>query len=123
MQPLLHMVLAFNLFIFCINVGFYFIGNGLGIDGVSKMSMDVTTTTANLNSTSQEFSSEGGFNPELIFGDFGRAITLFMQMISGGYVLDTMQSVGLSEYLILPIQMVLGFMTVGSLLYLLSGRA
>lgn len=123
MRVLFEIVLAFNLFVLCINVGFYFIGNGLGIDSVSNMSLDVETINSELNSTSQDFGTQGGFNPELIFGDFGRAITLFMQIISGGYILETLTNVGLSQDLIIPMQMVIGFSTVISLLYLLSGRA
>lgn len=122
MRDLYQIVVALFMFMLCINGGFWFIGNALGIPGIAVYSTDFETLNQTYGNQANEFEDDGGFNPALIFGDFGRGITVFMELISGKYVLATMTNFGLSESFILPIQVIVGFMTVVSLVYLVSGR-
>lgn len=122
MRDIYQIVIAFYLFMLCINLGFYFVGGALGIPGISSYSTNFNTLNSTYNSQAQSYAQGGGFNTALIFGDFGKGITDFMSIISGKYVLDTMTNIGMPDSLVLPMQVIVGFMAVVSLIYLVSGR-
>lgn len=110
-------------FFLCINFGLWFIGSSLDLDSIKGMSIDFQAQNITLQNQINTFESGGGFDLDLIFGDFRKAINVFMQMISGGYVVNTLTSLGFPEDFTLPMRVVIGFMTIGSLIYLVSGRA
>ena len=81
------------------------------------------TLVADVNSITVSFDDGGGdWNPVLIFGDFTRTITVFMEIISGGYIVTTLENLGLPAFFTVQFQTILGVMTLGSLGYLISGR-
>jgi hypothetical protein len=76
------------------------------------------------NDTINSFEGGGGFNPIFLFGDFGKGVTAFFQAVSGGYVMDTLGRLGMSEVFQTYMQIVvLGFLGVGTLIYYISGRS
>ncbi|WP_431753939.1 hypothetical protein [Nitrososphaera sp.] len=84
--------------------------------------VNFTTLQTSVNATTDIFGAGGGFNTAFIFGDFGKAITVFMQMISGGYIVETLQLLYFPDYFLVPFQAIVGVMTLGGLIYLVSGR-
>ena len=122
MRDFYQIVSALMLFMLCLNGGFWFIGNALGIPGIAVFSTDFETLNDDYNTTAQGFDDDGGFNPVLIFGDFGKGINVFMELISGKYVLQTMTNFGFSDAFVFPLQVIVAFLTVVSLIYLVSGR-
>jgi hypothetical protein len=84
--------------------------------------VNFTTLQADVNSTTAGFGDGSGFNVDFIFGDYGKAITVFMNMISGGYIVQTMELLAFPDYFTIPFQAIIGVMTLGGLIYLVSGR-
>lgn len=123
MRDIYQIVIAIYLFFLCINMGFWFLGNALNIPLITGYSTDFNTLQDTYNSTAGDFQGGNAFNAAFIFGDFGKAINTFFGIISGAYVLNTMTIMGFSEYFVLPMQVIIvGFMSVISLIYLVSGR-
>lgn len=122
MRDLYQNLILINFLFICINLGFYFIGNAFTQPTISGKSLNFTTLNSDSNSTVQGFQGGGGFNTAFIFGDFGKAITVFMNLISGGYVVNTLTVLGFPDYFVIPFQAILGIGTVVSLIYLVSGR-
>lgn len=123
MRDFFQMVLVLDLFFFCINLGLYMVNSAFYPD-TETLQPVVNFTQLNENSTAiaDGFGGGGGFNTAFIFGDFGKAITVFMQMISGGYIVETLQLLAFPAYFTIPFQAIVGIMTVGALVYLVSGR-
>lgn len=124
MRDALVMLIGAYLFILCVNGALWFLGNAFGLDTVSGLSLNFTSLNTNLTNQGKEFGEDGGFNPELIFGDFGKGITQFWQLISGGFLMEFMERLGLDSNFILPMQVtVVGFLGVIAGIYYISGRA
>ena len=123
MRDFFQMVLVLDLLFFCINLGLYMV-NAAFYPGTETLQPQVNFTALNSNSTdiADSFEGGGGFNTAFIFGDFGKAITVFFQMISGGYIAETLQLLSFPVYFTFPFQAIVGTMTVGALVYLVSGR-
>ena len=122
MRDLMQITLAVSLFGLIMNGSFYFVGTALGVPAIVGYSSDLQAIENNLDTQAQSFNNTGGFNPALIFGDFGKAITVFMNLISGHYFLIVLTSFGFAESFVFMLQVVFGFLTVASLIYLVSGR-
>lgn len=123
MRVLYEIAVAFSLFILMINFAFYWIGNSLGIDSVANLSNNFLETNATIAAQVDGIdTSENAFNPALIFGDFFGAVNLFIDFISGGFILNTLQGFGFDIYFLTGIQVMMGALTLFSIIYLISGR-
>jgi hypothetical protein len=128
MQAFFQIVLTLDLFFLCINLGLYMANSAFFPDEANSahpvIPQAVNFTQLNENSTAiaDSFEGGGGFNTAFIFGDFGRAITVFFQMVSGGYIVDTLNVLGFPGYFTVALQAIVGTMTIGALVYLVSGR-
>ena len=123
MQAWFSAVLTINLFFFCINMGLYMVNAAFYPDtDTLQPKVNFTSLKGNVSTITDGFETDGGFNTAFIFGDFAKAITVFMQMISGGYIVETLQLLAFPVYFTLPFQAIVGVMTVGGLIYLVSGR-
>lgn len=117
-----HILFALYLFIFCVNLGFYFIGNSFGISSISQRSIDFNELNNTLKTRGENFETNA-FDPTFIFGDFGKGAGEFWDLLSGGYVLETFGNMGFSEFFIFPLQVIFfGFLLLGGLVYYISGR-
>lgn len=131
MQQFMSMVLSIEIFIMCVSGSFYFIGAELGLTAIQRLGQPTNDATPadslqNLNSTFRATASTyqtKPFDALLIFGDFSRAITNFMNIISGGYLFNVMQHLGIfpASFTII-IQVVFGLSVIMTLIYLVSGR-
>jgi len=128
MQAWFSAVLSINLFFLCINLGLYMANSAFYPEQADTDSpvipQAVNFTALNENSTVivDSFGDGGGFNPALIFGDFIKAGTTFMQLVSGGYIVQTLNLLGFPGYFTMAFQGIVGVMTIGGLLYIVSGR-
>jgi hypothetical protein len=123
MQAWFSAVLTLNLFFFCINLGLYMVNAAFYTDTETlQPKVNFTTLQADVNSTTAGFGDGNGFNTAFIFGDYGKAITVFMNMISGGYIVQTLELFAFPDYFTIPFQAIIGVMTLGGLIYLVSGR-
>ena len=117
------MVLVLDLFFFCINLGLYMVNAAFYPDTETlQPKVNFTSLQGNVSTITDSFEGGGGFNTAFIFGDFGKAITVFVLMISGGYIVETLQLLYFPIYCTLPFQAIIGTLTVGGLIYLVSGR-
>lgn len=139
MQAWFQAVLTLNLLFLFINLGFLFIGgildtaNGVTSSDPTSLagkSIDFDELGSNANNTVQSLNSTGGgFNTAFIFGDFGKAISMFMDtastgiaLLSGGYIVHTLEAVGFPGSFTGPFQAIVLVMNVGAVAYLVSGR-
>jgi hypothetical protein len=74
-----------------------------------------------LKATAQEYRTNP-FNIAFIFGDFGRAVTEFMKVVTSGYVFDMMGLFGFPQSFITGVQVVFSLGVIMTLIYLISGR-
>lgn len=121
MQQFMAMVLSIQIFVISVSAAFYFFGTELGISALTDRSLDLTHLQTTLNSTAQSYQTNP-FNAALIFGDFGRGITNFMNIISGGYLFTLMAKFGMAQSFIYGVQIIFGIGVVMTLIYLVSGR-
>ena len=128
MQAWFSAVLTINLFFLCINLGLYLVNSAFYPEqaNTDRPAIPQYVNFTQLNQTNaaivDDFGNGGGFNPALIYGDFLKAGSTFLQLISGGYIFQTLQLLGFPSYFTYAFQGVVGVMTVGGLLYLVSGR-
>lgn len=119
-------------FFLCISAGFWYFGKELENSGIVTegnnpilgRSLDFDEVNTGFNSTAAGYEGGAGFNPSFIFGDFGKGITEFMNIVSGGYVLQMMTKLGFPQSFQTIMQvLVMGFGAIGALVYYISGRA
>lgn len=123
MREALVILLSLYGFMLCINAGFWWIGNSLGIEGIADQSLDFGTLNNTFTGQAEDFESGGGFNFDFIFGDFGKGLTSFWNLVSGKYFLDTLNNIGIDPNLIFPLQViVVGYLAVIVGIYYISGR-
>jgi hypothetical protein len=77
---------------------------------------------ATIHTQTGEYNSTGGFNIELIFGDFTKALSTFVNLATGAFVVSTLTNIGFPSTFVIPFQVILGFFGLISLAYLISGR-
>ena len=124
MRVILEIAIALNFFILVINGAFFWIGSALDIDSITAKSNNFLVTNATIAEQVEGIdTSESAFNPALIFGDFFGAVNMFVNFISGGYLFGTLSSLGFDIYFQTLFQVLVGFMTLFSIVYLISGRA
>jgi hypothetical protein len=125
------MLISVYLFFLCVSAGFWYFGVELQRAGVFTegnnpaidRSLNFTTLNNNFNSTAEGYEGGAGFNPAFIFGDFGKAITEFMNVVTGGYAVQMLGKLGFPESMQTIVQtIVVGFGSIGALIYLISGR-
>lgn len=108
--------------IFCLNVGIYFIANGLGMSELVDRSIDFTELNQTLVERGDSFESDP-FNTLFIFGDFNFGADEFWSLLSGAYFTNTMDNLGMASYLTFPLQVtIFGFLLIGGVVYYISGR-
>jgi len=121
MQELMRIVLSIEMFIMCISCGMWFFGEQLNMTTIKNMSLPLETLASNFNATVLGYETNP-YNPAFIFGDFGRAITQFMQIVSGNYVFNIMGLFGMPISFIVGVSVIYFFAVLGTLIYLISGR-
>lgn len=123
MREALVILLSLYGFFLCVNLGFWWIGNTLGVESLTGNSIDFETLNSTMAGHADDFESGGGFNFDFIFGDFGKGLTQFWNIISGGYLLATMTNIGFDENFIFPLQVIaVGYLGVIAGVYYISGR-
>lgn len=121
MQQLMAMVLSLELFVMCISTGFWFFGEQLNMSTIKHYSLNITTLNRSFNATVLGYETNP-YNPAFIFGDFGRGITQFMQIVTGNYFFGIMGLFGFPESFIIAVSVIYFFAVIGTLIYLISGR-
>lgn len=121
MREFMYMVLSAQLFVICISGGMWFFGSELGITAIADRSLDMDALTNSFNATAQDYQTDP-FNAIFIFGDFGRAITEFLNIVSGGYIFSMMGLFGFAQSFITGVQVAFGLGVIMTLVYLISGR-
>lgn len=125
------MLMGVYFFFLCVSAGFWYYGKELENAGILNsnnnpilnQSLNLTELRGNFSSTVSGYQSGNAFNPALIFGDFGRGVTEFVKVVSGGYAMDMMQKLGFSQSFQTIMQvLVVGFGAAGALIYYISGR-
>lgn len=121
-QELARSVVWIYVFVLCLSVGLWWLGNQFSIPAIADKSLPLEQLAESYNTTSQTYAGGAGFNPSFIFGDFPKAITEFMSIVTGGYLYKIMLLFGFPGDLVTGMQALTGFMVIGSLIYLVSGR-
>lgn len=121
MREFMYMILSAQLFVICISAAMWFFGQELGIPDVEDRSLNMEGLEDSFNATAQTYRT-GGFDPIFIFGDFQKAITQFLDIVSGGYVFDMMALFGFAQSFVVGIQVIFGLGVIATLIYLISGR-
>lgn len=119
------MVLSAQVFVICISAGMYFFGTELGISKITDYSLNMAALNDTFKRQAEEYDQSdegGGFNIIFVFGDFTKAITQFMQIVTGHYVFNMMEKFGFAQSFVVGTQVIFGLGVVGSLIYLISGR-
>ena len=122
-QELARSVIWIYVFVLCLSVGLWWFGNQFNIPAIADKSLPLDELADDYNATSQTYAGGAGFNPAFIFGDFPKAITDFMSIIFGGYLYKTLLLFGFPGDLVTGLTALTGFLVVGSLVYLVSGRS
>ena len=110
------------LFTICLNCGFFFIGNALEIPGIANHSLDFDQLKNDVENQTETAVDDNSWDPTLIFGNFLAGAQVVLNIISNGYVIDTMTNIGFSEDFTFPMQAIWGVVSCLSVVYMISGR-
>lgn len=121
MQEMMRIVISLELFALCVAAAFWFFGTELGIIAIRDRSLDLEALQENYNATAQTYQTDP-FNIALVFGDFGRAITQFMQAVATGELQELAQRWGFVQIFLFGFLTVIGLLVIMTLIYLVSGR-
>ena len=119
-------ILSLMIFMYCINFGFYFLGSTLQIPSILQISQVNFSTEAtkyaqlaNSTATTTSFLS-----PLSVFGDFATGLNILWNLVSGGMIIHTVQSiVGMPSAMVLFTQVLVSVAQILGVLYMISGRA
>lgn len=118
-------MLGTALLFMAINGAIWLVGTSLNNSFLLGSAISPSTTSAGLNGSINTLPTNGGFNTDFIFGDWTKPINTGWNLISGGYILNTLSNLGmlgLAGNFIVFFQMLVLFMTLGTVLYWFSGR-
>src|SRR6185503_16222728 len=115
-------ILWVYVFILCLSAGLWFFGEQLAIPAIADKSLPLDELADGYNSTVLGYEGGAGFNPVFLFGDYGKSITEFLNIIFGGYLYKMLLLFGFAQSFITGMVVITGFLVVGTLIYLVSGR-
>lgn len=119
-------ILSIWVFTLCLNLGFFFIGNVLGISSLQHTYIDpqayIQSQTALVkNSTG----GNEGFNTVFVFGDFIKAINMFLALYTNQPLIDMIGLICLNcqgiVYFTLPLQAIFAILNTIAIIALLRG--
>lgn len=114
---MLQVLIRLYLLMICLNGGIYFITTStpFGVDLGGNTNLILLGDTFEEQKKSLQISV-------IPLGDFIAGLQVLINVISGSFIISTLQLFGLSSSFITVLQIILSFATVMSIIYMISGR-